>query len=406
MPTPDEPGGPAAGSPPPTEYSAAPPPDTAAPPEESTAPVDAQPSRGRLRLLVALACVAVALLSAGSWVLVNMSSGLGDDRAVMVPPRSSASPRELPPTARLDGTFYYYRAASDGREQVWAWTVGTQPRLLTQVGEPEDLAWEYYAWHTVTIPPGGERVAWVPRGAAPVVLDPASGQQRALDLDDADLDCLPPVWHPDGQRLLVRAADGESGWLDVTSGRLDPIGANLSHACAVTVFALDSETLALAYEDRATRAFVAVTETGEGLWRISVDYLLGRAHSVDGPPVPDDPPDEPSWRLVDVADGGRYACVDLQEEVAGGAGGEPALFGNVVVDTRSGAIVADARTGDASCWEVTPHGYLSRVDEADPTQPGGHVQQLRLTSYHGEVLAAVPEPSMLYFAELLGYAPA
>ena len=405
MPTPDEPGGPAAESQPPAEYTAAPLPNTAGSLKDTTGPVDVQPSRGRLRLVVAFACVAVALLSAGSWFLVNLSSGAGDDGAAVVPPRpTGSSPRELLPSARLDGTFYYYRAASDGQEQVWVWTVGTQPRLLTHVGEPDDLAWEYYAWHTVTIPPGGDRVAWVPRGADPVVLDPASGQQRALDLDDADFGCLPPVWHPDGQRLLVRAADGGAGWLDVASGRLEPIEVDLSQACAVTVFALDSQTLALAYEDHATRAFVAVTEAGEDLWRIDVDHLRG--HTPDDPPATDDPPAEPSWRLVDVADGGRYACVDLQEDVAGGAGGEPALFGNVVVDTRSGAIIADARTGDGACWEVTPQGYLSRVDEADPAQPGERVQQLRLIGYHGEVLAAVEEPSMLYFAELLGYSPA
>lgn len=389
--------------------------ETAAPAGQATVPADAaaateaETPRRRLRPTVAAACVAVALLSAGSWTAANLSFGADDaGRPVVAPVLSSgSSPREPVPVARLDGTFYYYRA-DGGREQVWAWTVGGAPRLVADVGEPDDYAWEHYAWHTLTVGPTGNRLAWVPRGAGPVVVDAATGQRTPVETGEADLACLPPVWHPDGQRLLVRSADGDAAWFDVTTGQTEPIGADLSHACGVTVFTRGPETIGLAYEDHATRSVVAVTEAGEELWRVDVDFVLGRYDPVGEDVGLDDEPaaDDPSWGLVDVSDGGGYVCLDLREDVAGGSGGEPALAGNVAVDTRTGAIVADSRPSGRLCWEVTPVGYVNRVDASAPTGSGRRSHQLRLVGYDGRVLAAVDEPSELYFAELIGYAPA
>lgn len=359
--------------------------------------------RRQIRQRVVVAGVSAVVLAAGGLVVTAAPLATpGRDAAASPPPVTAPAPS--PPTERaaspttLTGTLYYYdyyQAATGLQERLWAWSVGERPRVLAEVGDPDDLGWGWPVTNTVAITADGARVAWVPRGGDPVVVDTASGDRRTVAAGDTDLGCLPPVWHPDGARLLVRRADGSAGWLDVASGQWVRIGADLSHACAATAFTTGSDTVTLAYEDLATRAVVAANEAGDELWRVDVIQLDERL-AADG-----------LWKLVDVADGGGYACIAIDPDVAGGAGGvEPAYSGSVVVDTATGAVVADTRPYLGLCTATTVAGYLSRVEEYEAEYADGASQQLRLTGYDGAVRAAIAEPPALYFTQLIGYAPA
>lgn len=340
--------------------------------------------RRRQRNALAVGAMTLAVIVVGG-TLIDLPAG-GDEVTPLQPvPTFSASPAPV----ELGGTFYYYQRTGPEREEIVAWTVGQQPRSLAEVGTADDQAVEHYAWQTSAVTSDGARVAWRSRFGDLVVIETASGDRRPVDPGKVDLGCHPPVWHPDGIRLLGHT-DDSSGWFDVTNAQFQPISADLTHACAVSVFSTDGGEVALAYADHADHAVVGVTETGHALWRVDiteVDEWLD--------------PERGVWNLAQVAPDGRRACLDIQRDVVGGAGGTRSLSGNVVVDTGTGEVVADGRPANDLCTAVTDDGYLTRVEPQ-----GGEGQRIHLVGYDGTVLAEVEEPAALAFTTLIAYSPA
>lgn len=297
----------------------------------------------------------------------------------------------------LAGTFYYYRVADGEREEVWAWTVGSDPRLLAAVGDRDDLAWEHYAWQSAAVAPDGTSVAWVPRGGQLMLADSTGGEPDGHDVGGADQTCQPPVWHPDGTRLLIHNRQNEYAWFDPAVGRLDPLDVDLSHACAARMFTDAAGTVAIAYEDRAENAIVAVTTTGEALWRLDLGEI--------------DPHLDPSaglWALVDVSADGNHACLNIERDVVAGGGGGRSLTGNLVVETATGRVLADGRPATGLCAVTTTEGFAGRVVDAhglSSDEFNDFYQELHLTGYDGAPLAVVEEPPEFYTGELIGYAP-
>lgn len=355
--------------------------------------------RRRVRQAAMFTGAAALVLATGSLAVVALPSD-GDRPGPATAP-TGAPPRPAPSAAggdRLEGTFFYHRVIDGEREQVWAWTIGQEPRRVADVGDAADLAQEYYAWQSMAVAPDGSRLAWVPRDGRVIVVDTANGREAGFDVGGADRGCLPPVWSSDGTRLLIHNQRNEFAWLDPETDRLSPVLADLSDACGAVAFTAADGTAAVAFEDFRAGTVRAVTEAGDPLWRIEVDQLDQRLDPGVG-----------LWRLVDVARGGRYACIDLQPDVdAGGGGGGRWLAGNLVVDTTTGMVVADGRPATGLCSIVTADGYLTRIDDStgrSAEQYDEYFQQLQLTGYTGEVLTTLDEPPEIYLSSLIGYAP-
>lgn len=343
--------------------------------------------RRRRNLLTASAVTFMVMVAGGVIVDLPAEGGNGGGGvAPLDPPPASPSPAREP--ASLGGTFYYYQRTGPDNESIMVWTVGEKPRPLAAVGTADDLAVEHYAWQTSAVTGDGGRVAWRSRFGDLVVIDTADGDRRAIDPGQVGLGCHAPVWHPDGDRLLAHLGDS-SGWFDVTDQQFQPIGVDLSQACAVSVFTTGTGEVALAYEDHSGHVVVGVTEGGHELWRLAVARV---DEELD--------PDREVWGLVQVAPGGRHACLDIQRDVVGGAGGTRSLSGSVVVDTGTGEVVADSRPMDDLCVALTTNGYLTRVESMS-----GERQRLQLVGYDGVVLAEVEEPDALAFSTLISYSP-
>lgn len=351
-------------------------------------------SRRAVRSAV-IAGAALLLIAAGFWAVVTLPVDTAG-RPAASPPLTTAPPSPGPAEVRsLAGTFFYHRVIDGAKEQLWIWTVGEDARPVADIGEPEDLAVEHYAWQTAALSPDGSRLAWVGHDGRVVVVDTATGAQAVHG--SAERLCLPPVWSADGTRLLIGSPEHLVAWLDPDSGEVTPVGPQLAIGCGAVAFTTSDGEGALAYEDRDRRMIVAVTESGRPLWQIDVDALDPRLDPAEG-----------LWRLVEVADGGQYTCLDLQPDVVGGAGGGGRwTAGNVVVDTTTGAILADRRPGTGLCTTfLSTEGYLTRVPDESSSDFADYHHQLHLTDYHGVRRAEATEPPELYLATLIGYAPA
>jgi TolB protein len=120
------------------------------------------------------------------------------------PPRSTHKPRSTS-LRDLPGQVFYTDAAHGGQLQ-----------RLTGAGEPKTVL--SAANSTAGVSPDGSRIAYVSDGNL-MVLDtggePRQAYQGTTSADQA------PAWSPDGDRLLIDAA--ETGVLDVTTGELTPL---------------------------------------------------------------------------------------------------------------------------------------------------------------------------------------
>lgn len=376
--------------------------------------------RGRARTGALVAGCAVLLLVAVSWAVVTLPGDQAGPGPAASPPVTTAPPSPVE-VRTLAGTFYYHRHVGGDREQLWAWTVGEEPRPVTDFGEPDLYGFGVEAWQSAALSPDGSRLAWVVAATGHVVLvDTATGAEVRHDVG-AGAGCLPPVWSADGSRLLIDTTpsvwsidasrlldttDHPVAWLDPESGEVTPVGPELRIGCGAVAFTTADGVGALAYEDPDRHVIAALTESGEPLWEIGAASLDERLD-----------PGEGLWRLVAVADGNRYACVDIQHDVVAGLGGGRWLEGNMIVDTTTGAVVAEGLRSSRDDRSERPYpgacstfldreGYLARLPEESSGNFDEYHYELLLVGFDGVPHAAAAEPPELYLATLIGYVPA
>src|SRR5690606_2883823 len=164
-------------------------------------------SRRAVRSAV-IAGAALLLIAAGFWAVVTLPVDTAG-RPAASPPLTTAPPSPGPAEVRsLAGTFFYHRVIDGAKEQLWIWTVGEDARPVADIGEPEDLAVEHYAWQTAALSPDGSRLDRVGQDGRVVAVDTANGAQALPS--SAVRHCLTTVWRVSGStptlRLLVTRA--------------------------------------------------------------------------------------------------------------------------------------------------------------------------------------------------------